>query len=490
MLRDLGMISQLPVEVIHYLTEFFYRPIRDDSCGVTYSETSSSPLIVAPPNCCSSSCTRQVLIDDRYKPKSSEGSCCGTKSTDSCCGSKPADSCCGSKPKDSCCGSKSNDSCCGSSSSNKDSIVVSCCKGLIQQALDGGSGSSGPNTHDLRHLLNCCRFFQTLKYDKLYYALNSEYSLLFYEDKHFQNKVINKVACTSCQIGLRFKRNILSSIFDIKVDLHTLEIYHSNYLTTIALSPFHLLHTAILFNCNKLTKVSDLRSLQRLEIFDSSELQDVSALGSIPILKLSGCSRLIHLNGLGQGNQLIEISFCDNIIDITPLATVPYVCLCNCMRINSIEALSSAQYLNVNDCPSIQDFRPASTVPEVGLHTSRLRDVSFLCNLRRLDLSGCKNVSDVSCLGRIHTLNLSRCVGVVEVNMLQHVYNLNISHNPNIRDISGLGQVHSLDISYCPRIKEIKKLIHVKILIMIGNYSIEDFEIWSRLINPTCKYKR
>ena len=99
-------------------------------------------------------------------------------------------------------------------------------------------------------------------------------------------------------------------------------------------------------------------------------------------------------------------------------------------HIDKNEQVEKVYGLDLSNCENIVDVSKLNIVHTLNLsHCVGITDASKLNNVHTLNLSGCKNVTDVSMLGNVHTLNLSYCV--------------------NITDISKLGNVHNLDTHGC-----------------------------------------
>ena len=96
---------------------------------------------------------------------------------------------------------------------------------------------------DLRSLCDTCRLFATLK-KYINYKFNKEYSLMYYDDILFRNKVLSK-------------------IFNPLKQLHLDLSYCENITDVSALGNVHTLNLSC---CNKITDVSALKNVYTLTL--------------------------------------------------------------------------------------------------------------------------------------------------------------------------------------------------------------------------------
>lgn len=138
----------------------------------------------------------------------------------------------------------------------------------------------------------------------------------------------------------------------------------------------------------------------------------------IKYLDLSESECLVNVAMLRTTSlHTLNLSDCDNLIDISPLSNI-----------------TQLQNLNLCDCYSLVNISPLSNITE--LHTLNLcgcfllQDISPLSSLTHLctlDLSWCKSLKDISPLSNIpklHTLNLCRCSGLTDLSLLSSIYTL------------------------------------------------------------------
>jgi hypothetical protein len=144
--------------------------------------------------------------------------------------------------------------------------------------------------------------------------------------------------------------------------------------------------------------------------------------------------------------------------DVSFLWNVKYVQLPFCDDIQDISPLSSCYFLDLSYCSS-------NTVNNENLH--------FLKNVKRLRLGYCKQLTDVSCLENVEVLNLTGCSSLVDVSKLGRVRRLNLSECKKITDVSALHSVYKLQLDRCTGIEDISSLYKVRELNLRGAGSMK-----------------
>ncbi|GAB1436067.1 leucine-rich repeat domain-containing protein [Sphaerotilus sulfidivorans] len=127
------------------------------------------------------------------------------------------------------------------------------------------------------------------------------------------------------------------------------------------------------FALSDIKPVSDLKSLQQLNLSLCRQLTDVSVLSSLTGLQqlyLSGCSQLKDVSVLSSltGLQQLDLSWCNALTDVSGLSS-----------------LTGLQKLDLSGCSELTDVSVLSS----------------LTGLRQLDLSGCSELMDVSVLSSL-----------------------------------------------------------------------------------------
>ena len=100
-----------------------------------------------------------------------------------------------------------------------------------------------------------------------------------------------------------------------------------------------------------------------------------------------------------------------------------------------LSALGNVYNLNLSFCDNITDVSKLGHVYNLNLsYCDKITEVYKLDKVYNLNFSYCNNITDVSALGNVHTLNLSNCNNITDVSALGNVYNLNLSYCNNRKD--------------------------------------------------------
>jgi hypothetical protein len=110
------------------------------------------------------------------------------------------------------------------------------------------------------------------------------------------------------------------------------------------------------------------------------------------------------------------------VTNVSALGGVHTLDLSGCLGVTDVSALGGVHTLDLSDCVGVTDVSALGGVHTLDLSgCTGVTDVSALGGVHTLDLSCCKGVTDVSALGGVHTLNLYKCTGVTDVSMLTNV---------------------------------------------------------------------
>jgi len=125
------------------------------------------------------------------------------------------------------------------------------------------------------------------------------------------------------------------------------------------------------------------------------------------IIPISEKTREIILQHSGKNckysNQLpdhLDLDY-SNIDDVSALGSVKYLSLRGCTKVTDVSALGNVEGINLQDCTGITD-------------------VSALGNVLVLNLQGCTGITDVSMLGKIQYLNLQGCTRITDFSNITH----------------------------------------------------------------------
>ena len=112
---------------------------------------------------------------------------------------------------------------------------------------------------DVTKLLNSTKLLKNVKKKFIYIKLNKNYSLKYYNNEEFRNIIHNSVEKSNKQISLDLSNS--TNITDISAlgKVHTLFLHGCENITDVsALGKVHTLH---LYNCDQITDVSSLRNV-------------------------------------------------------------------------------------------------------------------------------------------------------------------------------------------------------------------------------------
>lgn len=309
---------------------------------------------------------------------------------------------------------------------------------------------------DFNNLLNTTKAFAVLKKDLLQWFLNKEYSLKFIFNERFYNKFISEIK-TKKQVYLNLSGNPrLKSI----IEIIGLEKINLNIITGI--------------NKLKLDSSTDIQyfinifSFEDITSLDSSsnDIIDVSKFKNINILNLSNCRYITNVSTLGCVTKL-NLHNCNGITDVTELINVHELNLSDCKNITNVNNLINVKKLNLRGCDGLTDVSNLGNVHVLDLsRCENITNVSNLGNVKKLSLSECDEIINVSDLGNVHELDLSWCNNITNISCLGNVKKLYLRGCDGITDVSNLGNVHELDLRACNNITNVSALVNIKKLIL------------------------
>ena len=176
---------------------------------------------------------------------------------------------------------------------------------------------------DLRSLCDTCTLLLQFK-QYITYKLNRDYSLMYYNDILFRQRVLNK-------------------IFNPYKQLH-LDLSDCNITDVSGLGNVHTLN---LRNCSNIIDVSSLGNVHTLDLFRCYKITDVSALGNVYDLNLTYCCDITDVSALGNVHRL-DLSYCDNIVDVSALGNVHKLYLEDCNLITDVSSLRNLHTLYIS----------------------------------------------------------------------------------------------------------------------------------------------
>ena len=106
---------------------------------------------------------------------------------------------------------------------------------------------------DLRSLCDACSLFAILK-KYINYKLNSQYSLMYYDDILFRNMVLHKIFNPYKQLYLDFSYLNLKKVINVSAlgNVHTLSLFGCKSITDVSM--LGNVHTLDLSDCHNITK--------------------------------------------------------------------------------------------------------------------------------------------------------------------------------------------------------------------------------------------
>lgn len=183
--------------------------------------------------------------------------------------------------------------------------------------------------------------------------------------------------------------NITSTHVTSLEGLGHLQVLYAGDLAVTDVSPVAGVPELYLGSCPELVEVGCLKEVKRLSLACCRRVADVSALGNVHSLDLSGtaitsveglgrvrrlrlqvCRQLASVAGLGAGNQRVDISWNEQLTDLSPLQGVPVVICTGLRQLTDIQPLAEAVMLDLRGCTRLHDVTPL-------MASETLRDVTL-----------------------------------------------------------------------------------------------------------------
>jgi hypothetical protein len=195
--------------------------------------------------------------------------------------------------------------------------------------------------------------------------------------------------------------------------------------------------------------------LDVLSLLKSSKARKSDNLPDSPVPSIFSKSRMLDLvqrEIKNPSHQIGILYFGTRNLDgfISPCFNVHYLLSVDILGLTDISFLSQVKYVNLAGCCDIKNISSLASCSFVGLSgTGQVvnnNNIHFLCKVKTLCLDKCDGVSDVSYLKDVYNLSLAHCVNVKDVSILARCHRVNISSCNNIKDISSLSHVPYLNI--------------------------------------------
>ncbi|CAN1143432.1 Disease resistance protein L6 [Linum perenne] len=230
--------------------------------------------------------------------------------------------------------------------------------------------------------------------------------------------------------------------------------------------------------------LGELESLDHLDLSDCTSIErlpDLSRLGLLKTLVLDNCERLSSLREIEsleglESLEKLDVSGCmalERLPDLSGLKNLKELDIGECVKLTELrglEELQSLRVLKMNDCKSIE----------------KLPNISHLKHLETLCLKGCKklvenNIDGLENLQSLAYLTMTRCLAMQRLPSLANLKKMDtliISGFPNITEIEGLGELDSLqavrfdNCTSLQRLHDMSKLTRLKSLSVGGCQSL------------------
>jgi hypothetical protein len=161
-----------------------------------------------------------------------------------------------------------------------------------------------------------------------------------------------------------------------------------------------------LSRCTNIIDVSCLRSVTKLNLSGCVNVYDVSALGKVYQLNLGGCYRISDISRLGS-NHTLDLSRCPLITNVSSLGSVSSLCLSE-FRGNDISALKNVKELDLSHSTHVSDLSSFGNSVEVLniSHCISIVNITMLHKVKRLDIWASVQIKDFSGLNSRQDLNM------------------------------------------------------------------------------------
>jgi hypothetical protein len=184
-------------------------------------------------------------------------------------------------------------------------------------------------------------------------------------------------------------------------------------------------------------KTLNLTDFSDPEIFIGNKLRDlqlhrpliknIANFSSLFRISLHHCSEISDLNGC-RGISIVEIQYCEYVLDISGLGMNEKVTICGCDAI---------------DC-----FEPLQDIPRVEIRDNQsLQDAGELRNVKELVVDSCHGLKNIGSLGSPRSLSLYFCDGIEDLRGLYTVQTIKIVRCKNLFSLDGLGDNFKIVIS-------------------------------------------
>ena len=370
-------------------------------------------------------------------------------------------------------------------------------------------------THpERRRLLNISPsiFPKDLRYELIYFNLNTMHSIKFCDDECFRQIVLSKMKSSFDQLSLNltnlscknqvlyyFYTNSLSKLQVLENDYQFINLSFFNQIQDLSIQGFpNLLSLEGLSNLRKLTLI-DCRKLTTIpiSIIEASpkllqvklkscvQLTNISALKNVPILEIEDCPNISGWETIGnhykctisnivtftqtsvfQKVKYLTIKNCTNVTTTEGLTNVYSLQLIQLNRLIDISALGNNYSLLLDSCPLITNIFHLLNVSRLSIQNcSQVKNLQPLRNNHEMISlflksipSSITDISWVHMISSLQSIELYDCANITDVSCLRNVPTVVLYHCMKISDVSSLGNVENLSINYCSYFSSIQGL--------------------------------
>lgn len=229
------------------------------------------------------------------------------------------------------------------------------------------------------------------------------------------------------------------------------------------ISMFLKLQILTLYDCNGITELHGLTSLEELLISSCSNIVDISALSTLKNIKkifITDCDGITEIIGFKNLNEL-KIKSCRNLTDITMISNTKLLSIINCVELQRISNITLINKCSIHKCNNIHEislkesdyvtlFNSGIEIMDINisginyllLDQCIISDLSGLNYINNLSIHSCNNINDVSMITNVEKLNLLCCYWIDTVS--GSINNLTLFNCPNLIDTSIISNVEIL----------------------------------------------
>ena len=151
---------------------------------------------------------------------------------------------------------------------------------------------------NINNILITSKYFELFRYEFFRWKLTATLSKKYYNDINFRNSILSKMKYPNKQLSLKLYQ--CSGITDVSTlgIVRTLDLSGCRNITDV--NALDNVHTLNLSDCTGIADINALGNVHTLNLYNCSSITDVSALGNVHDLKLWGCTGITDANALGN----------------------------------------------------------------------------------------------------------------------------------------------------------------------------------------------